>query len=314
MKRVAIFAEPDDIHGLTVARRLVDEGADPIIVNTASLARDWRSNFELNGKGSRFMLANEGSVIDFDDLTGVWLRRTPQIKVDDAVAQEEIRRFCVGEFAELFEGASHQFTNVINHPSADRRANRKVLQLAAAREVGFKVPETLISNDANRIRDFIDNCPSGVVFKILSNTRFQFTESRPFLREHLPLLRAAQLAPTIFQARVTPREHLRVTAVDGELFVASIKSERPEAICDWRLDHSCTISRGTLRPEDAERVRALQSRFGLRYGALDLIVDQDGDAWFLENNPGGQFLFVEIHAKLPISNAIARALLNGARA
>jgi hypothetical protein len=53
----------------------------------------------------------------------------------------------------------------------------------------------------------------------------------------------------------------------------------------------------------------LMRRLGLRYGALDFIVDRDGTAFFLENNPGGQFLFAEIHANLPISAAIADALI-----
>ena len=50
---------------------------------------------------------------------------------------------------------------------------------------------------------------------------------------------------------------------------------------------------------------------GLRYGAADLILSTEGEYVFLEVNPGGQFLFVEIQAGVPISDAIADALVSG---
>lgn len=314
MQQVAIFAAYEDLHALTVARRLVDLGADPIVVNTAALGTGWRVNFYSEDGGRKFSLREPatGSEICFETLAGVWLRRTPPIEIDPAVAQAEIRSFCQDEFVELLLGAMYLFPNVINHPAADRAANRKALQLATARELGFNVPPTLISNDADGIRDFVRSCPNGAVFKILSNTRFQFTETRVFEESHWPLLEATRFAPTIFQTRIKPREHLRVTVVDDDLFVANLRTTKLEAMWDWRLDRDCSITPGTLNAADSERVLAMQRRFGLRYGALDFIVDEDGDTWFLENNPGGQFLFVEIHAGLPISEAIARSLLRPA--
>ena len=47
---------------------------------------------------------------------------------------------------------------------------------------------------------------------------------------------------------------------------------------------------------------------GLIYGAVDLKRRPDGTVVFLEVNPGGQFLFVEIQTEQPISAAIARYL------
>lgn len=47
---------------------------------------------------------------------------------------------------------------------------------------------------------------------------------------------------------------------------------------------------------------------GLRYGAFDFRVDRDGAPWFLECNPEGQYLWIEIETGLAISRAIAFAL------
>jgi glutathione synthase/RimK-type ligase-like ATP-grasp enzyme len=44
---------------------------------------------------------------------------------------------------------------------------------------------------------------------------------------------------------------------------------------------------------------------GLVFGTIDLKVADNGDHVFLEINPQGQFLYIEILTGLPISNALA---------
>jgi glutathione synthase/RimK-type ligase-like ATP-grasp enzyme len=46
--------------------------------------------------------------------------------------------------------------------------------------------------------------------------------------------------------------------------------------------------------EVSQPIRTLVSRLGLEYCAIDLIKTSAGDYFFLEVNPSGQFLFVEM--------------------
>jgi glutathione synthase/RimK-type ligase-like ATP-grasp enzyme len=55
-------------------------------------------------------------------------------------------------------------------------------------------------------------------------------------------------------------------------------------------------------------VRALLDRLGLRFGALDFVVTPDGEWWFLECNPNGQWAWIEDETGLPIASALADAL------
>ncbi|RIL04479.1 MAG: hypothetical protein DCC75_12590 [Proteobacteria bacterium] len=48
---------------------------------------------------------------------------------------------------------------------------------------------------------------------------------------------------------------------------------------------------------------------GLVYGAIDLKLTSGGEIYFLEVNPQGQYLFMEVGADLPISEAIAEHLV-----
>ena len=47
---------------------------------------------------------------------------------------------------------------------------------------------------------------------------------------------------------------------------------------------------------------------GLVFGAIDLKLAVNGEPVFLEVNPQGQFLYVEIRTGLPISDALAEYL------
>jgi len=48
---------------------------------------------------------------------------------------------------------------------------------------------------------------------------------------------------------------------------------------------------------------------GLRFAAIDLVLDQTGEYWFLEANPNGQWAWIESRTGLPISSAIVDELL-----
>jgi hypothetical protein len=53
--------------------------------------------------------------------------------------------------------------------------------------------------------------------------------------------------------------------------------------------------------------------YQLNYGAIDLIVTPDNEYVFLENNPAGQFLFVEqLVPALTMSDSLARRLVREA--
>ena len=61
----------------------------------------------------------------------------------------------------------------------------------------------------------------------------------------------------------------------------------------------------------AQLMHALMQRLGLAYAAIDLVVTPDDELYFLELNESGQFLFVESHTELPITDALATMLAAG---
>lgn len=87
-----------------------------------------------------------------------------------------------------------------------------------------------------------------------------------------------------------------VTVVGDTLFAATIDSQaHAETEVDWRKTSTPDIAHATyeLPTEIEEKCVALTRSLGLRFGALDFVLDRDGQLWFLEINPNGQWAWIE---------------------
>jgi glutathione synthase/RimK-type ligase-like ATP-grasp enzyme len=105
---------------------------------------------------------------------------------------------------------------------------------------------------------------------------------------------------------------LRVTVIGDEVFAAEIDSQSDSrTVIDWRHYEADIAYRMAVLPNDVtERCIALVRHFGLNFSAIDLILTPDGRYVFLENNPNGQFIFIERKVpELKMTRALASCLI-----
>ena len=156
---ILIFTQTEDTHATVVARALTHLGHRPHLwfgtdvpqAATMSMALDDRDAFRLFLDGPDTQL--QGSV------DRVWLRRPTLAVLPEAMHPEDARVSGLEWQAFLYNmlHGSARDAFWVNDWRHAERARRKVVQLTAARRVGLTVPPTLISNDPQRIRDFIPN-------------------------------------------------------------------------------------------------------------------------------------------------------------
>lgn len=199
------------------------------------------------------------------------------------------------------------------------RASSKAWQLQVATDIGFKVPATLITNDYDRVCKFVK--AQGVIavkpfsphyWHEVDRGRYRVASTSVLDDPTVLDRQAVEICPTIYQKFVNKRHELRVTVIGRRIFVARIAKLNGGAFTDWRFH----IGTGEERlqvdvlPAHLERkVLELLNELGLQYGCIDLVVDQNGDIYFLEINPSGQFLFVEQEVpELPLLNAFSSML------
>jgi glutathione synthase/RimK-type ligase-like ATP-grasp enzyme len=125
------------------------------------------------------------------------------------------------------------------------------------------------------------------------------------------------LAPVVFQENMAKRLEMRVTVVGEQVFAAEIRSpEHFRTGTDWRhyQEFGCEgfYAVHSLPADVSQRCVRLCQELGLCYGAIDLILTPTGEYVFLEVNPGGQWGWIEEFTGLPISEAVARLLMDAA--
>ncbi|MCY3557092.1 MAG: hypothetical protein OXH13_00410 [Chloroflexi bacterium] len=203
----------------------------------------------------------------------------------------------------------------MSHPAALWAAEKKPYQLGIASSMGFAVPSTRVTNDAQAAKAL--GVPGGLVAKAVSSGYLNAEEGHQAIftslvgEDDLQDLDGLSLAPVIFQRWVPKRSDIRVTVVDREVFATEILSQaHPSSRIDWRATGSGDLGHRPIQlpQKEADRCVELVSRLGLAFGAVDLILDAADELQFLEINPNGEWMWIEDLAGHPISEAIARYL------
>lgn len=253
-----------------------------------------------------------------EQVSAVWYRRPEPPVIDPRVTDAVARRFARRESTAALRGFLALVTDAlwVNHPDANRAAEHKPVQLGVAARQGFRTPETLVTNDPQEAAEFQARFAGRTVAKSVGPA-FIHPVSRAQVftsgirAEQLAFLDDVRHAPVILQERIDKKLEIRVTVAGDRVLAAEIDSQASDVTSgDWRRDVFEVPHRVHELPEEvAERCLQLVRRFGLVFGALDLILTPDGEYVFLELNPNGEWDWIEGLTDLPIAEAIASVLV-----
>lgn len=260
--------------------------------------------------------------IELRDVTAVWYRRTHFGGGIPESMDRQLRQASLGETRATVLGLIASLNAFQMDPlPIFRHASNKQLQIQVASAIGLDTPRTLITNDADAVRDFATHCQNGLVTKMLSSFAI-FDEAgaekvvftTPVKSEDLDDLDGLRYCPMTFQEHLPKKLELRVTIVGDRIFTAAINPNvLPRSQSDWRREGEALVDqweRYELPDDIAKQLLRLMDYFDLNYGAIDLIVTPDDRHVFLEINPVGEYFWLDLYPGLPISEAIADLLLD----
>jgi len=257
-----------------------------------------------------------GVTIDFGTVKAAYFRRPGTPSAPTAVRQNAARRYCEVEWGTALAAALNSLgERWLNSPLSISAAENKPRQLAIACSLGFAVPETLVTNDIRRAQGFLSQGMS--VAKPLREALLdEGGKERVIFTSRLGALsetdeRKVAAAPVVFQREIRKRSDIRATVVGDTVFAAEILSQDlDETKTDWRRGSRSDLThRPHKLPDDLQSkcVRLVRT-LGLRFGAVDLVLDQNGSYWFLEVNPNGQWAWIENRTGMPLTRAIVDEL------
>ncbi|MDT3398139.1 ATP-grasp ribosomal peptide maturase [Streptomyces sp. B1866] len=303
----------DDVIGELNARSVpvvrLDPGDFPVGVTLAA---------QVGGDaGTRGTLRTATRTVDLSRVRAVYRRRPGPYRFDHLPARDAEfaiaqARHGLGGVLDALPGALY-----VNHPRRNAAADYKPVQLAAAAELGFPVPATLITNDPRTARDFTED-HGPVVYKPLRGTSYRDDDGMP-LTIWTQEVNPADLDDTVsgtahlFQERVRKQADVRVTVIGREIFAVRIDTGGEDGVLlDWRRDYTRhTYAVVSLPGHIQQALHRFLDRFGLLFGCFDFALDTDGALWFLELNPNGQFAWLADATGLPMAAAMADLLRKG---
>lgn len=302
-----------DITSDFLVRELQRRGLSFYRLNTENLPQ---FQIRMSSKDEGMFLCSERVSINSELIKSAYFRRPGMIEIHDEVSSDATiyRRtewtYMLRSF--YLELGSKWFS----HPNNILLAENKPGQLRLANEIGFNVPEYIISNSSENLDKLFNEGP--VVAKPLSHNlldssdveRVIFTVNANDYKEIEG--RSLAQAPVIFQRRIEKAFDLRVTVVGSIVFAVRIYSQvRDETKTDWRAGGDKLLRHALVELPDVIKNMCVRftKRMNIRYGAIDLVEDKSGCYWFLECNPNGQWAWIENVTGAPISKAIVDTLI-----
>jgi glutathione synthase/RimK-type ligase-like ATP-grasp enzyme len=197
-----------------------------------------------------------------------------------------------------------------NWPQATYLAESKPYQLLLAKEVGFKVPATVVTNDVSDLPEFASN---PIILKSLDTALFfkggdcYFTYTTATTGTELAALDASS-APMIVQKELQGKSDIRVTVIGDEVFAVEILSNGIGIDGDWRIVPRESLEYISIElPSEVETsCRELVLQLDLTFGAIDLI-RASGVFYFVEINPTGEWAWLQSNSR-DLAGAFVRAI------
>jgi glutathione synthase/RimK-type ligase-like ATP-grasp enzyme len=321
---VLFISDPtNDGHLLPVLTELGRRGIAVQVFNPGAFPQEARITVDSAPSGPRAYISWEEQEIDLSTIGSIWYRRPGNFNLSpDLLPKEDewLRAECSALINGIYANTDALW---VSEPYLLRRADVKLLQLRVAQDLGFRVPDYIVTNDPERARSFLAGHPDGVIVKgllmptILLDDQAGMIYTHRVTSEDIEQLDSVRHGPTFLQALVPKARDIRVTVIGDEVFPAAIESMRvADARIDFRRAEIMDIPHQPIAlPEAVETAcREIVKRLGLRFGAIDLLETPEGDYVFLENTPNGQWYWVEMMTGQPMARAMADLLERGERA
>ena len=315
---VMVLTQPYDFTSDLVIKRLYERGVDVVRFDSGWFPRDALLTARLEcgvPEPLTSVMPAEGKPWGLAQVASIWMRRPRDFVVDErlnAGAAEFARNEARAGLGGVLRSASSLW---VNHPEKEVTACYKPLQLTLAARLGLSIPRTLITNDPDAARTFIETNKNGTIYKTLHvplTKSGDHPDSLIFTSiispDDLAALATIRYTPCLLQEWVPKAFELRATVINGRVFTAALRTNGTPAV-DWRAAHGDLEYSGYVLPERVnDLLLKLVDELGLVFATADFVVTPDGDHVFLEVNPNGQWAWLEPETGLPLIDAMADCL------
>jgi ATP-grasp ribosomal peptide maturase len=318
---ILILTQEHDGHADQVAEALQKRGHAFVRWDTADFPLQTTLRASYKREAWQGGLQVHDHSLDFHRIKSIWFRKPTRFQVEPSMNAQEAR-FAANEARIGIGGILRSLDCLwVNHPEHIVSATYKPYQLHIAHHCGLAIPPTLVTNDAQEVEQFFQECRQSMIYKALSTTTIQ--DGKEFANIYTTLIdeeRLRNILPFVkntacfFQKNIPKDKDLRITIIGRKVFATAIDSQHsPLTMIDFRRSYDALGAYHPYQlPEEIEqKLLLLMQRLGLLFGAVDMILTPDGDYYFLEANAVGQFSWLQAETGAPLIETIVDLLIAG---
>lgn len=269
---------------------------------------DWKIN--INGK-----------TLNGSNVKAAYFRRPGNPEAPSYISDPNVVDYIQGEWNSFLKSLYMRLDRFwFSSPTNIILAEDKPRQLVVAKEIGFNIPESIVTNSHEEIKKSSNSYSA--IGKPLRQALFikKQTESVIFTNRLGQIddsdSSSLSLVPIIIQREIIKKFDVRVTVVGKRVFPVAIYSQtHTETEVDWRKGSRTDLKHETIELPSSLKLKCIElvESLNLRFGAIDFICDNNDKFWFLEINPNGQWAWIENQTNLPIASSIVDELIRISR-
>lgn len=308
-----VVTSKQDVHADAVIHELNKRHLPVFRLNTEDVLSKYQISLQIDVSGiwAGTVTDELGRVVNLENLQIAWIRR-PDFPFENA--EDGVQKFVMAEVRALIS-CLYALPNItfMNETFDAQRAKTKFQQLIHASELGIRIPRTIMTNSPHEAERFAERAEGDLLVKAIYTGNIDRGEakqglpSRKISRDRLfELCELVRNCPVQIQDYVEKNYEIRVTVVGENVFAVKIDSQLNELTkVDWR-PHTALNPHSAISLPDKIAIfcRTYIREQRLLFGAMDFIVDSVGRYVFLENNPSGQYLWLEDETGVPITDAL----------
>jgi glutathione synthase/RimK-type ligase-like ATP-grasp enzyme len=313
-----LFTHSQDFYNIDlVANYLHQKGHKTFRINTD----EFPSKFQINWKTKieHSCIYYNGHEISLKEIKAIWIRKFWGPRYNYEI-DEQYGKYANQESIECLEGLFYQLTSkfCLDPLHKIKIASNKMLQLSIADQIDLLYPETLITNQPEKLKEFYYQNQEELIVKMQTalscsmNSEGDFFYTSKVTEEHIEDADTLELCPLTFQKEIKKEYELRIIYVNGKFFTGKLS-------CIKSLSDTRTCTKDAYQWEKYEipnelkiKLKQLMNKLYLNFGAIDVIKSDDGKYYFLEVNPTGEWGMLQKELNLPIAEEIAETLIQNA--
>lgn len=279
--------------------------------------------------GSIYLKTVTQKEVNLSDVTGYWYRRGMlRLAVNSPEASEilysnsiinGVKNFKIGEVNKLLDYIYIYLDRIPKSLTSYFQIDpNKLYVLEQAKLLGLLIPNTIISTNKIELKEFLKkhgNCitkPINEIFFVNEGKTSYRSLTVPISSEDIEEIKSDITFPILIQKEVEKRFEIRIFYLLGICYSMAIFSQNDiTTLTDFRNYNKDKPNRSVpfqLPLQISYKIILLMNKLKYKTGSIDFIVDNEGNYYFLEINPVGQFGMVSIPCNYNLERKIAEYL------